>query len=120
MNTTQQENIMTERKLKNDRYEIFGKYDSYTLEELTTRLKEVHSCVIEHMNAVPDSVRFSIEEIYHDYEPDPSIQFCATFKRPETDKEHFDRIEQENRNKKYQEERDRKEYERLQKQFGNQ
>lgn len=107
-----------ERKMKSCQYELFGEYCTYRLEELNDLLKEKKEYLIKYQAADPSSISVSIEKIYSDsYQPHPSIQFCMNYSRPETDKEMNERVEQE-RYRKYREERDRKEWERLQKQFG--
>lgn len=108
-----------ERKMKSCQYELFGEYCTYRLEELNDLLIQKKEYLIKYQAADPSSISVSIEKIYSDpYQPDPSIQFCMNYSRPETDKEMNERVEQEERNRKYREERDRKEWERLQKQFG--
>jgi hypothetical protein len=106
---------MSERKTVTSNVHLFGTYEKFTFDDLFERLQTE---IIDRPEIDPQTIKFGIEEERYDYTDGSYFYFAMYYDRPETDQEYQTRIDRENNRKVDQEERDRREFERLQKKFG--
>ena len=103
------------KKLIQDSTEVFGRYDGGNLQGVIERMTH-------HVNSLPKdqraSARFEVDNKNYDHDDNDYPTFMMTWMRPETDAEEQKREAQEAAWKEQQAVRDRAEFERLKKQFG--
>ena len=103
------------KKLIQDTTEVFGRYDGGSLQD-------VIDCMTYCVNNLPEdqraSARFVVDSKNYDYDDNDYPTFVMSWQRPETDAEEQKRKAQEAVYKEQQAARDRAEFERLKKQFG--
>lgn len=107
---------MTEKKTIRVQEYAIGKYSSFSLQEMIIDLTEKANRVEEKYR---DSVRFEIDEVWEQYDTSPTVALYISYDRLETDKEFETRIADEAKAVEAKLIRDRAEFERLRKQFGN-
>lgn len=93
---------------------------------VTARLLETNYVSLEEMmeaiNSVPeeyrDTIHFEAEEFYYPYDSSPSKRIVLEFQRPENEEEKDKRLVEERERQRIREERDLKEFNRLQEKYG--
>lgn len=101
----------------NDRAEsinMFGCHDSFTYEGM---LEAMNNAVAQVPENCRHTVRFEIQKYYESYDPNEYVSMFLTYLRPETAEERVAREAQETQYRAQREEHDRREFERLTKQF---
>jgi len=93
---------------------VVDRYDTFTLDELTSYLK---SCTERVPVELRHSVRFEIDMYSERYDPDEYPKLFMHYDRPETDAEYNFRLKNEEISAHLRAIRDKAEYERLRKQF---
>lgn len=104
----------TPRKNTNKQVEMFGRFDSFTREQL---IQELDSNLKLLSPEEAKTATFCIEEIHEEYNPEPRIKFVMEYKTLENDKEYQNRITQEKQYFEQANKQERATYEALRKKF---
>lgn len=104
-----------QRGTRPEEIEVCSRWDSYSRDELVKRLDDVLEQVPEAMRS---TARFEVVQESIPYSDGERSELRCTYQRPETDKELADRQAQSDLAFQRQQERDKAEFERLKKEFG--
>lgn len=93
---------------------------------VTVRLLETNyislEAMMEAINSVPEehqhTIQFEADEFFYPYESSPTKIIVLSYQRPENEKEISERLEKEEKRKRFLEEQDLKEFNRLQEKYG--
>lgn len=104
------------RQSKNRSERIYGAYDRIDPLDMISRKEKLASSLPEKYR---DSIYFEIDSESFPYDPNEYYGVFMFWKDDETDAEMNERLDQEAKIRQQQEDRERKEFERLRKKFSN-
>jgi len=105
---------MTDRQVKIEMYQLYGKYDTINPLEMLKLVEEKRATLPDELKL---SVSLGIDEYYAEYDDSPRVGLFLTWSRYETDEELEIRVRAEAVAEMQRKERDQREFERLSKIF---